>query len=107
MSFLALESDDDEDDKQWLTYWVVFGLFSIVDQFAGFILHWIPFYYFLKMGFLIWCFHPATQGATIVYNHYIREASKPLTDAMDEAGREISYAKKQMTDKVSGVLKRN
>jgi receptor expression-enhancing protein 5/6 len=31
MTFLALESPDEDDDKQWLTYWVVFGLFSIVD----------------------------------------------------------------------------
>ena len=107
MSFLALETEDDEDDKQWLTYWVVFGLFSIFDQFAGFILHWIPFYYFLKMGFLIWCFHPSTQGATIVYNHYIREASKPLTHALDEAGNAVKKASSQVTDKVSGVFKRN
>lgn len=27
MSFLALETDDKEDDKLWLTYWVVFGFF--------------------------------------------------------------------------------
>ena len=31
MTFLSLESPDEDDDKQWLTYWVVFGLFSIVD----------------------------------------------------------------------------
>lgn len=31
MSFVALESDGEDDDKQWLTYWVVFGVFSILD----------------------------------------------------------------------------
>ena len=70
-SFLALESDGEDDDKQWLTYWVVFGLFNIVDQFAGFILHFIPFYFFLKLIFLVWLFHPATCGATTLYNAYI------------------------------------
>lgn len=31
MSFLALESEGTDDDKQWLTYWVIFGLFNIID----------------------------------------------------------------------------
>ena len=71
MSFLALESKGSDDDKQWLTYWVVFGIFNIIDQFAGFILTFIPFYFFLKLCFLVWLFHPITQGATVIYNAYI------------------------------------
>ena len=31
MSFVALESDGVDDDKMWLTYWVVFGAFTILD----------------------------------------------------------------------------
>ena len=27
MSFIALETSDKEDDKLWLTYWVVYGTF--------------------------------------------------------------------------------
>jgi receptor expression-enhancing protein 5/6 len=71
MSFIALESEGEDDDKQWLTYWVCYGAFNIVDQFAGIILQFIPFYYFLKTGFLIFLFHPSTLGATMVYNTYV------------------------------------
>ena len=71
MSFIALESEGTEDDKQWLTYWVCFGAFNIIDQFAGIILQFIPFYYFLKLGFLVYLFHPSTMGATTVYNNFI------------------------------------
>ncbi len=60
MSFVALESEGADDDKLWLTYWVVFGSFTIVDQFAGIVLKLIPFYYVLKVGMLIWMFHPNT-----------------------------------------------
>ena len=42
MSFMALESDGLDDDKQWLTYWVCFGAFNIIDQFAGIILRIVP-----------------------------------------------------------------
>ena len=78
MSFLALESGNEAETTQWLTYWVVFGLFNIVDQFAGFILHFIPFYYFLKLGFLVYLFHPSFKGATYVYENYLKEAVKPV-----------------------------
>jgi receptor expression-enhancing protein 5/6 len=73
MSFHALETDGLSDDQQWLTYWVVFGLFNVLDQFAGFILRFIPFYYVLKLAVLIWLFHPKSVGATWVYNNYIKE----------------------------------
>ena len=72
MSFHSLESDGKSDDRQWLTYWVVFGLFNMIDQFAGFVLHFIPFYYVLKLTVLVLLFHPKTTGATWVYENYIR-----------------------------------
>jgi len=87
MSFHALESKKDEnDDKQWLTYWVVFGAFNIIDQFAGFVLHFIPFYYVLKLVVLILLFHPKFQGATWVYNNYIQEYATHIVE-LDEAAK--------------------
>ena len=71
MSFLALESTREDDDKQGLTYWVVFDIFHFVDHFAGFILSLVPFYFFLKLVFLVWLFHASSQGATTIYNIYI------------------------------------
>ena len=90
MSFRALESADDlADDKQWLTYWVVFGLFNVTDSFAGFILHFIPFYYVLKVATLIWLFHPKFLGATYVYNELIQPYVGHINEIeieMDKAG---------------------
>ena len=34
-SIRALESTVKSDDTQWLTYWVVFAAFSVVEYFAG------------------------------------------------------------------------
>ena len=75
-SFVALESADKEDDKQWLTYWVCFGAFQIVDCFGGIILSFIPFYFFLKLGFLLYLSHPKTMGATWVYNTFLSDYIK-------------------------------
>ena len=100
MSFYALESDGEDDDKQWLTYWVVFGLFNILDQFAGFILRFIPFYYVLKVASLIWLFHPAAQGATYVFNEYIHPLWEEYGGKIEEAQREIENSIRDQANKL-------
>jgi len=54
MSSCALESNNASDNREWLTYWVIFGLFNGIDYFSSL----IPFYYFMKLSTLIWLFHP-------------------------------------------------
>ena len=102
MSFLALESKGSDDDKQWLTYWVVFGLFNIVDQFAGFILHFIPFYFFLKLLFLVYLFHPSTTGATSIYNEYILPNMKQYEKHIIAVEKGLSDVAGAAKEKVSG-----
>lgn len=38
------------DDTQWLTYWVVYAAFGIIEYFTDLILSWIPFYFLLKVN---------------------------------------------------------
>ena len=40
-SIQALESKTKGDDTQWLTYWVVFAAFSVIEYFADFIAGWV------------------------------------------------------------------
>ena len=89
MSFHALESEGIDDDKQWLTYWVVFGCFTIADQFIGILLALIPFYYVLKVAMLIWMFHPQTQGALYLYNNFIQPFVKKYESQIDEIAKKI------------------
>ena len=74
-SIQALETkENEEDDKVWLTYWCVFGIFNTMDDFLGFVLESVPFYFYIKVGFFIWMMLPTTQGAAIIYN----QAMKPF-----------------------------
>ncbi len=47
-----------DEDKDWLTYWTVFGLFSLIDELFGFALQTIPFYFLVRLGFFVWLMHP-------------------------------------------------
>ncbi|KAF7457722.1 TB2/DP1, HVA22 family protein [Cryptosporidium felis] len=72
MSFKAIETPGRADDKQWLTYWVVCAIFSILEVFIDIILFWIPFYYLFKLFFLFWLFLPQSTGAVILYTNLFR-----------------------------------
>lgn len=61
-SIKAIETaDNKEDDTFWLTYWLVFALFKVVENIADVLISSIPFYFFLKIGFLYWCFSSQFQ----------------------------------------------
>merc|ERR1712038_554033 len=84
-SIKALESTVKNDDTQWLTYWVVFAAFSVVEYFADFIAGWVPFYWLSKCLFLVWCMAPIeANGANVIYNKLILPAYKKHSGSIDQ-----------------------
>ena len=84
-SVLALESEDKDDDKQWLTYWMVYSIFVLFEGIGNWLLKLIPFYFLIKLLFLIWLQNPLTRGATILYNQYIQPLGKKYKAQIDVA----------------------
>ncbi|CAH0759742.1 unnamed protein product [Diatraea saccharalis] len=73
MSMKALESPQKDDDTKWLTYWVVYACFSIVEYFSDFIVGWFPLYWLIKCVFVIWCYLPTDyNGSLVIYYRLIR-----------------------------------
>ena len=98
-SIKALQSEDPEDDKQWLTYWIVYGLFSFIDMFAGSILKLIPFYFILKIVFLIWLFLPTFRGAKVIYHSIIEKLFNKYRPQIDEVQENIEGNLNKLTGK--------
>lgn len=69
-SVKALESSKKDDDTQWLVYWVVFAMFSVLEFFSDILVGWIPFYWFFKCIFLVWLMSPL-DGSSVIYNRII------------------------------------
>lgn len=80
MSFKAIDTVDTADNTQWLTYWVVFSLFSIVEQTAYILTTFIPFYFWIKICFFLWLYHPKFMGAQMVYNDVVRPLLLPYLE---------------------------
>jgi receptor expression-enhancing protein 5/6 len=104
-SFKAIESEAKPDDIQWLTYWVVYACFNIIEVFADFLLYWIPFYYAFKLGFLLWLFMPSTQGASFLYNHFLAPFLKAHESRIDRAMKEAVNSGGIVISDISSVVK--
>lgn len=72
-SIQALETEASTDDKEWLTYWIIFGLFTLLDDFAGCLLCFIPYYYWIKLGFFVYLLAPQTRGAQFLYKAVVKD----------------------------------
>ncbi|KAI9830993.1 MAG: ER membrane protein DP1/Yop1 [Phylliscum demangeonii] len=70
-SLQALFTVNKTDDTQWLTYWVVYGFFSVIESAVNAV-YWFPFYYTFKLVFILWLALPPTGGAQIVFRNFIQ-----------------------------------
>lgn len=101
-SIKAIESNNKEDDTQWLTYWVVYGLFSIVEAFSDIFLSWFPFYYVGKCVFLLWCMAPVSwNGAAMLYKRVVRPWFLKHQATVDSVVNDLSGKAKNMADNVT------
>jgi receptor expression-enhancing protein 5/6 len=71
ISLHNIEYNKSPDNEQWYTYWIIFGMLSILDTFSGFILRWFHLYYISKLLFFVFLMHPQYQGAKYIYNHVL------------------------------------
>ncbi len=74
-----------EDQEQWLTYWIVYAFFCLFEDITDIFSNSIPFYYLLKIVFLIWCFLPQFRGATVVFENLIKPIFDRYERSIDEA----------------------
>lgn len=69
-SMEALFTTTTKDDTQWLTYWVVFAFFTVVESFVN-VVYWFPFYFTFKFVFLLWLSLPVFRGADVIFRSFM------------------------------------
>ncbi|KAE9419993.1 hypothetical protein Angca_005691 [Angiostrongylus cantonensis] len=94
-SYKAIRTKNVREYVKWMMYWIVFALYSFVETLADvFISFWFPFYYQLKIVFIIWLLSPWTKGASILYRKWIHPTlckHEQDIDAMLEQAKSESY----------------
>ncbi|KAG0659445.1 ER membrane protein DP1/Yop1 [Monosporozyma unispora] len=89
-SIKALKTKGDHSDDQfWLSYWIIFGFLNIIEFWSSTILYLVPFYWVLKVVFLLYISIPSTGGCQWVYNKLIEPSYDQLVNKL------ISIANKE------------
>ncbi|KAK8041173.1 hypothetical protein PG994_014180 [Apiospora phragmitis] len=70
-SMQALFTANRTDDTQWLTYWVVFAFFTVLESLLS-VVYWFPFYYTFKFIFLLWLALPTFGGANLIFRSFLQ-----------------------------------
>jgi len=70
-SYKAVRTKNVKEYVKWMMYWIVFALFTSVETVSDVFLSWFPFYYEIKIIFLIWLLSPATKGSSLLYRKFV------------------------------------
>ncbi|CAL3963925.1 unnamed protein product [Diplocarpon coronariae] len=88
-SYKALKTSDPALLAPWLMYWVVLACALFFESWAGFILVWVPFYAWIRLGFLLYLILPQTQGAKVLYQSHVhpwlQENERSIDDFISSA----------------------
>lgn len=103
-SFKALETPEDGDDRQWFTYWIIYGVFSLAETFTDLLVSWFPFYFPFKLLFLIALQWPKLNLAGHLYTTYLRPYLKHHEATIDA---NIAHAGQVLKDKTGKIVQEN
>ncbi|XP_035230219.1 receptor expression-enhancing protein 1-like isoform X2 [Stegodyphus dumicola] len=92
-SYKAVKTKNVKEYVKWMMYWIIFALFTCVETFADILVSfWLPFYYEMKILFVLWLLSPATRGSSLLYRRFVHPQ---LTKHEKEIDEYISKARDQ------------
>merc|ERR1712072_97382 len=118
-SLKAVLSDSPESCGAWLRYWVVLGVFSLVELLLDLLINPLrysfPIYLILKCSFLAWCMAPVEwNGSDVIFNNILfplfkqhhKEIEQQAANAQESIMEKLGICtKKKDSDKGEKITK--
>ncbi|XP_036404670.1 receptor expression-enhancing protein 2 [Megalops cyprinoides] len=93
-SYKAVKTKNVKEYVKWMMYWIVFAFFTTAETITDIVLSWFPFYFELKIAFVIWLLSPYTKGSSVLYRKFVHPTlsnkEKEIDDYIAQA-RDRSY----------------
>lgn len=83
-SYKAIKNKDVREHVKWMMYWIVFALFTTLETFLDIFFSWFPFYYEIKILFILWVLSPATRGSSLLYKKVVHPMLNSREKEIDE-----------------------
>uniref|UniRef100_A0A8C6P809 Receptor expression-enhancing protein n=1 Tax=Nothobranchius furzeri TaxID=105023 RepID=A0A8C6P809_NOTFU len=83
-SYKAVKTKDVKEYVKWMMYWIIFALFTTVEVFTDMFVCWLPFYYELKIAFVVWLLSPYTKGSSVLYRKFVHPTLSSKEKDIDE-----------------------
>merc|ERR1712045_271645 len=101
-SLKAVLSDSPENCGAWLRYWVVLGVFSLVELMLDLVINPLPYsfpsYLIIKLAFLAWCMAPVEwNGSDVIFNNILFPLFKQHHKEIEE---QAAMAQKTLMEKL-------
>ncbi|CAB1413640.1 unnamed protein product [Pleuronectes platessa] len=102
-SYKAVKTKNVKEYVKWMMYWIVFALFTTAETATDLLLSWFPFYFELKIAFVIWLLSPYTKGSSVLYRKFVHPT---LSNKEKEIDEYIAQAKDKSYDTMMRFGKR-
>ncbi|XP_042442093.1 putative HVA22-like protein g [Zingiber officinale] len=91
----------------WCKYWIIVAILTVIEMLGDFLLPMFPMYNQTKLAFLVYLWHPKTEGADAVYDTFMRPLLMQYEPDIEERfrnlrlkfGRVLIYYLKNFTEK--------
>jgi hypothetical protein len=60
------------EQKQWLTYWAIYGWLQVADYWSNWLLKMFPGYNLFKLMFFYWAQNDRSRGATLIFEKILK-----------------------------------
>ncbi|XP_043113334.1 receptor expression-enhancing protein 2 isoform X2 [Puntigrus tetrazona] len=83
-SYKAVKTKNVKEYVKWMMYWIVFALFTTAETITDMLLSWFPFYFELKIAFVIWLLSQYTKGSSVLYRKFVHPTLSNKEKEIDE-----------------------
>lgn len=82
----------DRKNRHYRYFFIIMSLYLSFDLMFGYVTKFIPFFQYLKLGFIVWLSLPIFNGPTFIYNFYMKKVFSNYEgdiDAQLEKARQV------------------